>query len=158
MNAGSARYQARVATPFAVLGVRTESDFLVGIEYLPESTPSLDASDLFTAEVCRQLRANVADPRFRFDLPLAVGGTPFQKRAWAVISEIPCGETLTYSEVAARLGSGPRAVGGACGANRVPLVIPCHRVVASGGLGGFMNAQGGFAIEVKRWLLAHERA
>ncbi len=157
MNSAGERHQARLAMPFAVLGVRTESDFVTGIDYLPKDTGLLEAVDLFTAEVCRQLRAFVVDPRFRFDLPIATGGTAFQKRAWATISRIPCGATLTYTEVAAQLGSGPRAVGSACGANRVPLVIPCHRVVARGGLGGFMNAKGGFALEVKRWLLAHER-
>lgn len=156
MNATPKRYQAQLATPFAVLGVRTQSDFVVGIDYLPQDTPSFAADDLFTAEACRQLREYLADPHFRFELPVAVGGTAFQKRAWAVISGIACGETLTYSDVAERLGTGPRAVGGACGANRVPLLIPCHRVVARGGLGGFMNATGGFALQIKSWLLAHE--
>ena len=149
-------YKARVETPFGVIGVRTEGDFLVGIDYLPRRAVPLDALDLFTAEVCRQLRAYIADPRFGFDLPVAAGGTAFQKRVWAAICGIPCGETLTYKDVARRIGSGPRAVGAACGANPVPLVVPCHRVVGRGGLGGFMNATGGFALEVKRWLLAHE--
>ncbi len=157
MNATPRQYQAQVATPFAVLGVRTESDFVVGINYLPRETPPRDADDLFTAEVCRQLREYLANPRFRFDLPVAAGGTVFQKRAWAVIAGIACGKTLTYSEIAERLATGPRAVGGACGANPVPLLIPCHRVVARGGLGGFMNARGGYALEIKSWLLAHER-
>lgn len=76
---------------------------------------------------------------------------------WYEIGQIPCGETCTYADLAARIGSGARAVGNACGANPVPLVVPCHRVVASRGLGGFMNASGGFAREVKRWLLDHER-
>jgi methylated-DNA-[protein]-cysteine S-methyltransferase len=150
-------YQARVRAPFAVIGVRTEGDFLVRIDYLPQHNAPLDAADLFTGEVCRQLRAYLADPHFAFDLPVAAGGTLFQKRAWAAIGRIPCGQTLTYSDVAQRIASGPRAVGAACGANPVPLVVPCHRVVGRGGLGGFMNATGGFAIEVKRWLLAHER-
>lgn len=158
MKPGFTGHQARVGTPFAVLGVRTEGDFLVGIDYLPKHTAPLEAVDLFTAEVCRQLRAYLADPRACFDLPVATGGTSFQKRAWAVICRIPSGETLTYSDVARCIGSGPRAVGSACGANPVPLVIPCHRVVARSGLGGFMNATAGFAIEIKRWLLAHERA
>jgi methylated-DNA-[protein]-cysteine S-methyltransferase len=77
---------------------------------------------------------------------------------WQVIYSIPCGNTLTYLDVARQLKSAPRPVGGACGANRIPLVIPCHRVVASHGIGGFMNARGGEPLEVKKWLLRHEGA
>ena len=139
-----ADYQARVRDAFAVLGVRTECDVLVGIDFLALDAPRLAALDPFTGEVCRQLRAYLDDPHFRFDLPIAVGGTVFQRRVWDELARIPCGETRTYAEVAARTGSGARAVGNACGANRVPLVIPCHRVVGSRGLGGFMNAHGGF--------------
>ena len=150
-------YQARVPTPFAVLGVRTECDVLVGIDFLTMGTAPLAARDRFTAEVCRQLRVYLDDPCLHFELPIAVGGTLFQNRVWDEVVRIPCGETRTYAEVAACIGSGARAVGNACGANRVPLVIPCHRVVGRQGIGGFMNANGGFSLEVKRWLLAHER-
>ena len=69
---------------------------------------------------------------------------------------IPCGHVLTYGEIAAQLGSSPRAVGQACGNNPIPIVIPCHRVVAKSGMGGFMHHNGGFALDIKRWLLAHE--
>jgi methylated-DNA-[protein]-cysteine S-methyltransferase len=157
MKAKCVEYQAKLPTPCAVLGVRTECDVLVGIDFLAMDTAPLAARDPFTGEVCRQLRAYLADPRLRFEVPLAVGGTLFQKRVWDEVSRIQCGETRTYSEVAARAGSGARAVGNACGANRVPLVIPCHRVVGSQGIGGFMNANGGFSLDVKRWLLDHER-
>jgi methylated-DNA-[protein]-cysteine S-methyltransferase len=78
---------------------------------------------------------------------------------WAEISAIPLGKTETYGQLAKNLKNAPRAVGQACGANPYPLVVPCHRVVASnGGLGGFNRQGGGFLLEVKRWLLAHEHA
>jgi len=79
---------------------------------------------------------------------------------WEAMQAIPAGETRTYGEIAAAIGSSARAVGGACGANPIPLVVPCHRVVASGGrLGGFMGArEEGFELAIKRWLLAHEGA
>jgi methylated-DNA-[protein]-cysteine S-methyltransferase len=83
-------------------------------------------------------------------------GTPFRRAVWREIASIPCGRTRTYGEIADRLHSSPRAVGGACGDNPLPLVVPCHRVVARDGLGGFMHRDGGFALAVKRWLLAHE--
>jgi methylated-DNA-[protein]-cysteine S-methyltransferase len=153
----NARYQAKLPTSFGMLGVRTESEFLLGIDFLDSDTAPLPAADLFTVEVCRQLRAYLADPAFRFELPLAVGGTSFQKRVWGEISRIPRGKTRSYSEVAEGIGSGARAVGAACGANRVPLVIPCHRVVGHRGIGGFMNANAGSPLAVKRWLLDHER-
>jgi methylated-DNA-[protein]-cysteine S-methyltransferase len=63
---------------------------------------------------------------------------------------------MSYLQVARTIGSAPRPVGTACGANRVPLLVPCHRVVASGGIGGFMNARKGPGIDIKRWLLRHE--
>lgn len=149
-------YQATMPAPFAVLGVRTESDVLIGIDFLPPGTPAAAPVDPFTLEVCRQLRAYLDDARRPFELPIAVGGTAFQRRVWNEIARIPCGQTRTYADVAARAGSGARAVGNACGANPVPLVIPCHRVVSSHGIGGFMNARGGIALDVKRWLLQHE--
>jgi methylated-DNA-[protein]-cysteine S-methyltransferase len=74
------------------------------------------------------------------------------------MQKIPRGETRTYGEVATTLGSAARAVGQACGENRLPIVIPCHRVVAAGGIGGFGHARGGYLLEAKRWLLGHERA
>jgi methylated-DNA-[protein]-cysteine S-methyltransferase len=64
--------------------------------------------------------------------------------------------TLTYAGIAEQLGTAPRPVGRACGANRIPLVIPCHRVLGSNGIGGFMNVKGGYPLDIKRWLLAHE--
>jgi O-6-methylguanine DNA methyltransferase len=93
-------------------------------------------------------------PAFAFGLPLRPAGTTFQRRVWEQISAIPTGRTHTYGEVAKNLKNAPRAVGQACGANPYPIVVPCHRVVAtSGGLGGFARERGGFLLDVKRWLL-----
>jgi methylated-DNA-[protein]-cysteine S-methyltransferase len=108
--------------------------------------------------VCRQIERYLDDPEFRFDLPFEFTGTAFQQRVWRAICAIPSGATLSYLQVARQLESAPRPVGGACGANRIPLVIPCHRVVASGGIGGFMHARGGAPVEIKKWLLRHENA
>jgi methylated-DNA-[protein]-cysteine S-methyltransferase len=89
-------------------------------------------------------------------LPLLIEGTAFQQQLWDALCEIPRGKTLTYGELARRLGVDARAVGQACGDNRLPIVIPCHRVIAADGIGGFAHATGGYLLEAKRWLLAHE--
>jgi methylated-DNA-[protein]-cysteine S-methyltransferase len=88
--------------------------------------------------------------------PLAPEGTPFQRRVWKELQRIPPGARLTYGELAERLKTAPRTVGGACRANPIPLLIPCHRVVAANGDGGFAGHTRGHWLEIKRWLLEHE--
>ncbi|MBV2234900.1 MAG: methylated-DNA--[protein]-cysteine S-methyltransferase [Sterolibacterium sp.] len=149
-------YQAILAAPGFNLGVACSEDEIVEIEFLPPG-PELAPANLLAHETVRQLRLWLQDARYTFSLPLAAAGTPFQRKVWAQISAIPCSQTRSYGDLAAAIGSAPRAVGGACGANPYPLVVPCHRVVAKdGGLGGFNRERGGFLLDVKRWLLAHE--
>jgi methylated-DNA-[protein]-cysteine S-methyltransferase len=147
-----------MATPFAVLGIRTAGERLTGIEYLPRGAATLAPLTHFAGRVCRQVERYLDDPSYPFDLPFDYRGTDFQCRVWRAIHAIPSGRTLTYVDVARRLRTAPRPVGGACGANRIPLIIPCHRVVGSGGIGGFMHSRRGPGIEIKRWLLKHEGA
>ena len=149
-------FQAKLATPFAVLGIRTVGELLTDIEYLPRGVATLAPLNKLAERVCRQLERYVDDPHYRFSLPFEYRGSDFQCRVWREISKISVGKTNTYSEVARRLHSAPRPVGGACGKNRLPLLIPCHRVLAAHGIGGFMHARGGEPITIKRWLLAHE--
>jgi methylated-DNA-[protein]-cysteine S-methyltransferase len=149
-------YSARITGPFAVLGVRTEGERLVQIDYLPLGAATLEPVDSLSREVCAQLQAYFDDPDFRFDLPFRYDGSAFQCRVWELIRSIPRGHALSYSEVAARVGSAPRPVGAACGANRIPLLIPCHRVIGADGIGGFMHSRRGRGIHIKRWLLRHE--
>lgn len=149
-------YQARYPAPFAVLGIRTVGEWLAGIDYLPRGAAPLAPLNRFAERVCSQLERYLDDPAFRFDLPFDFNGTDFQRKVWREIHRIPSGRTLTYLDIARKLGTAPRPVGGACGANRIPIIIPCHRVVGSNGLGGFMHARRGFPLDVKRWLLRHE--
>lgn len=151
----SSTYQAIVSAPGFSLGLRCNEDEILGIDYI-ERCAAVAPRGLLAKEAVRQLRAYLKDPRFVFALPLAPAGTAFQQRVWQDIAEIPSGSTRTYGQLAQTLRSGPRAVGNACGANPYPLVVPCHRVVASQGLGGFARNRGGFLLDVKRWLLAHE--
>jgi methylated-DNA-[protein]-cysteine S-methyltransferase len=151
-------FQARVATPFGVVGVRTTADAIAEIVYLPRSAGTLAPRDDLAERACRQLERYLDDPAFRWNLPLAHAGTEFRRRVWRKIAAIRAGETRSYGALAKELDSAPRAVGQACGDNPFPLVVPCHRVVAAGGLGGFAHRAGGYTVSVKRWLLAHEGA
>jgi methylated-DNA-[protein]-cysteine S-methyltransferase len=151
-------FDAKLATPFAVLGIRTAGELVTHIEYLPRFVAALAPQTKLAEKVCRQIERYVDDAQFEFTLKFEYRGTPFQQRVWQAIHAIPGGKTQTYLDIARQIKSAPRAVGGACGANRLPLIIACHRVVASGGIGGFMHARGGAPIEIKQWLLRHENA
>lgn len=151
-------YQAKLLVPFGVLGIRCDDTALTSIDFLPPAESLLAPHTALAREACAQLAAYLADPGFRFDLPLRSGGTVHQQKVWRAMCAIPCGQVQSYGEVAAALGSSALAVGQACGANPLPVVIPCHRIVAASGLGGFAHQRGGWLLEVKRWLLTHEGA
>ncbi len=156
-STGGAGFAAKVRTPFAVVGVQTDGRAVTRLAYLPRAERALAATDKIGELATRELERYLADPEFRFTVPLAPRGTPFQQRVWRAIGEIPVGHSRTYGEVARMVRSAPRAIGQACGANRIALIIPCHRVVgALGSVGGFMNADEGDPIAIKRWLLTHE--
>lgn len=155
---GSSLFSVIVPAPFGAVGLRTGTGVVQELVYLPPSFAAQSATDALAEQAGQQVSRYLSDPDFRFDLPLADVGTAFQRKVWAVIAAIPRGDVLTYGEVAKIIGSAPRAVGQACGANWFPLVIACHRVTAAGGLGGFSHDgnAAGFHLGVKRWLLAHE--
>jgi len=97
-----------------------------------------------------QLQAYFDGALTTFDLPLAPAGSPYRRRIWQALSEIPFGQTRSYADIARAAGGSARSVGGANAANPIPIIIPCHRVVGTSGLGGYSGAEG---IETKRWLL-----
>ncbi len=149
---------AVIALPFGPFGIRARDGAIHELIFLTPGTPLLDPRNATAGAAAHALREWVEDPDQPFPVQLANCGTPFRQRVWTAIRAIPRGQTATYGELATRLGSAPRAVGQACGANPFPLVVPCHRVTAAGGLGGFANARHGWLLEVKRWLLAFEGA
>lgn len=156
-----APFQACVRAPFGAIGVSATETHVTGIRYLSPDVPSLAPKRNTVAYLaCVQLQAYLDDPGYAFELPLRLSGTRHQVVVWEAMREIPAGETRTYGELARAIGSSARAVGGACGANPLPIVVPCHRVVGAGGdLGGFMGSrEEGFELGIKRWLLAHEGA
>lgn len=151
-------YGAVMHTPFGALGLQDDGEALCRIDFLPAGVAPQAAGTALCGEAVRQLQAYLDAPGFCFSLPLRAVGSAFQLRVWDELCRIPSGERLSYGELAARVGSVARAVGGACGRNPLPIVIPCHRVVAAHGMGGFNRATDGTMLEIKHWLLNHERA
>lgn len=150
-------YQATYSAPFGVLGIGCTDDALTGISFLPPGSRRQSPRDPFAHEVCEQLARYFDDPDFQFSLSFSIAGTTHQKAVWAELMAIPRGQVTTYGAIAARIHSAAQAVGQACGANPIPIIVPCHRVVASNGLGGFMRQTGGAPLNYKQWLLMHER-
>ena len=154
-------FDACVRTPFGTLGIVTTATHITEIRFLAPTVPALMPRRNSIAHLaCVQLNAYLENPHFVFDLPPRLAGTRHQLAVWEAMQRIPAGGTRSYGELAAELASSARAVGGACGANPIPVVIPCHRVIAAhGAIGGFMGAKGeGFERGIKRWLLEHEGA
>ncbi|NOU00941.1 MAG: methylated-DNA--[protein]-cysteine S-methyltransferase [Gallionella sp.] len=151
-------YQAKLTVPFGVLGILCDEHALLGIDFLSATEKSQRATNALAKTVCEQLLAYFANPDAKFSVPLKPNGTAHQQKVWQAMCNIPRGKTRSYGEVAAELKSAAQAVGQACGANPIPILIPCHRIVGKSGLGGFMRHASGESIDIKRWLLAHEGA
>jgi len=151
-------FAAIVHVPFGAVGIRVEASTLRELVYLPRHFAEKAPVDALAEITATQIERYIADPDFVFSAPMPQVGSEFQRRVWRAIASIPRGEVRTYGDIARSIGSAPRAVGQACGANWFPLLIPCHRVTAAGGLGGFArhDDETGFHLGVKRWLLAHE--
>lgn len=152
------KYEALIIAPFGAVAISLQANQLA-VHLLAES-PSAE-NMLSTLPLVKkaytQIMQYLQDPSSKFDLPIHIQGTVFQQRVWQAIAAIPVGQTYTYSQLAEKIGSGPRAVANACGANRLPLLIPCHRVLAKNGVGGFMQGEP-HGLVIKKWLLAHELA
>ena len=154
------RWDAVIEFPRMKVAVATRDERVAAIRYLPLSAASQEPQNALAERAARQIERYREDPDAKFDLPLLIEGTDFQRRVWDAMCAIPRGRTLTYGEMARKLDAGgydmARVVGQACGDNRLPIVIPCHRVVAADGIGGFGHSTDGFLLEAKRWLLMHE--
>ncbi|MEI7843559.1 MAG: methylated-DNA--[protein]-cysteine S-methyltransferase [Gallionellaceae bacterium] len=151
------RYQAQLSAPFGVLGIQCVDSQLTGIAFLGSDAEIFMPQNSFVSEVALQLQAYFDDAGFQFDLPLKLDGTTHQLKVWQAMCEIPLGQVQTYGELATLIHSSPRAIGQACGNNPIPIIVPCHRVVSKSGLGGFMHRADDGALNIKKWLLAHER-
>ena len=150
-------YDTILPAPMCRLGARCDGDALTRLDFLPMDAPVSAQLDARAEHLARELAAYWDDSAHAFDLRFALAGTPFQQRVWRALMAIPAGQPTTYGTLAKQLGTAARAVGQACGSNPLPILVPCHRVVAANGLGGFMHSATGAPLDVKTWLLAHER-
>ena len=148
------QYWARLDSPIGPLTVTVDEDgalTAIDVTGIPGSGAQQPTR---CAEPLRQLGEYFAGQRTEFDLRLKLTGSDFQQQVWRALGQIPYGELLSYAELARVVGrpKAARAVGQANGANRIPIVVPCHRVVtSSGGIGGYAGG-----VHIKRHLLAHE--
>ena len=156
-------YTAVLPSPVGYLGLQIEGKKLSGLEFLGKRlhTELSKIAANNTAEVAVEIRqaldAYFSDPYNIKPPGTILSGTEFQKKVWRILSLIKPGQTRTYGDIALQLNSSPRAVGNACRSNPVPIFIPCHRVVAASGRGGFMGHTTGEPLEIKEWLLTHEK-
>ena len=155
-------YDVTVDFPKFKVGVAIRDDIVTELKYLPLAAPSISPRSELAKRAARQLEGYKRDPNSAFDLPVVIEGSDLQKAVWQAMRAIPRGKTRTYGDLARELGAhfsaDARDIGQACGDNRLPLVIPCHRIVAADGIGGFAHATSGSLLETKRWLLMHEAA
>lgn len=152
-------FDACLVAPFATLGIRTDDTAITAIQFLPVNVPAKPPRKNSLAHLaCVQLMSYLDNAKFAFDLPIRLQGSKHQLDVWHAMQTIPAGNTWTYGSLAEHVGSNARAVGTACGRNPLPIVVPCHRVVAANGLGGFMGGKKTDPIAIKRWLLIHEGA
>ncbi len=157
------QYEALIDAPFGVVAIAMQDNQLA-IDLLLES-PSQESLQLYhptkiknpaVKQAYEQIQQYLNQASTQFNASFyQQHGTAFQQRVWQAIAAIPLGQVASYGQIAGQIGSGPRAVANACGANSIPLIIPCHRVVAQNGLGGFMQGKEN-GLLIKRWLLAHE--
>jgi len=145
--------QVTVPSPVGSLVVSERDGKIVALDW---GTAVVESDTPALAAAAQQLDAYFQCELRQFDLPLAPAGTPFQRSVWQAMREIPYGGSRSYADLARELDSGPRAIGGACGRNPLPILIPCHRVLASGARIGGYTSPGG--LETKRFLLQLEGA
>ncbi len=144
--------------PFAWLRIEHDEQALTHLELLaPGWTPAAaqPAASGLGQQIENALHTYFATQNMPSHIPQKPQGTPFQQKVWHALQHIPTGNTLTYGHIAQHLNTSPRAVGNACRANPIPLFVPCHRVVAAHGIGGFMGKHPQW-FAYKHWLLTFE--
>jgi methylated-DNA-[protein]-cysteine S-methyltransferase len=151
-------FDALISTPIGNIGITCQHEKLIGVEFVADHVilhPRVKISSKILP-IVKKFEGFFTSGKI-LDIPYELHGTPFQRKVWQCLKKIPVGETRTYGELSKKLKTSARAVGMACRRNPLPLVIPCHRVVAANHLGGYCGDTQGKSIMIKQWLLAHEK-
>lgn len=157
MPTNSISYSTIIESPIGLLGFNILNDKLVNLDFLgSKKFEFIKPKETLAKEVVKQLNHYFKDAKFKFDLPMALEGTEFQLRVWQLMQAIAPGSAQSYGALAKQLKSSARAIGNACRRNPIPVIIPCHRIVAANGIGGFNGARQGEQLTIKTWLLQHE--
>jgi len=147
---------AVIDSPVGRLGLQAQTDALVSVDFLEDTAELREPLSPFLRAAVARLRTYFREGGTHFDFALSATGTAYQRSVWKALAAIPPGEVRTYAQLARHVGGSARSVAAACKANPWPIIVPCHRVVAKNGLGGYCGATAGRALENKRWLLRHE--
>lgn len=138
------------------LGIRVRRGKLAALCFLPQDAQLFYPNNTQAQDIVDEIRNYFDNPRHQFDFGLYMEGTTFQLDVWEALQDIPSGEVVSYKNLARDLRTSARAIGNACRANPMPIIIPCHRVVSESGIGGYCGTTEGALIDVKQWLLKHE--
>ncbi len=149
-------YSAIIESPVGKLGIQTGKDCLQRIDFLADQVRAKRPQHALATNVVSQLHHYFENPMFEFVIACDMAGTAYQRSVWERLNTIKAGHCMTYADVAKRLHSGARAVGGACRRNPIPIIVPCHRVVSKSGIGGYDGDWGTGKTDIKHWLLRHE--
>ncbi len=155
-NAGN--YHAVIDSPIGKLGIilNEANNAVTHIDFLAKQHKINAPNSPAVKRVCKKIQAYFDKQHTAFDIDTEITGTTFQLRVWKALTKIPAGKVKTYGQLAKQLNTSARAIGNACRQNPVPLIIPCHRIVASSGMGGFSGKTSGKPLQIKEWLLEHE--
>lgn len=148
-----------IDTPIGKLGIQVVEDYITSIDFLHQNTALVAPACSLSKKTVTQLNQYFANPETVFDLPLYFNGTPFQQRIWHYLATtLTSGTTITYGELAKLFHTSARAIGNACRRNPIPIIVPCHRVLAKNHLGGFSGQKTGKLMNIKHFLLTHEQS
>jgi len=158
---GKQQYDAVFTTDMATIGLLFDGAKLTRVKYLDKSSHDVSQKNHLskTAEAVKNKIEKYLDPRSKtktINIDVSLDVTPFQLRVLKQLQKIPYGETRSYGQIARILKTSPRAVGNACRNNPLPIIIPCHRVVAANSIGGYDGARTGTLLNIKRRLLEME--
>jgi methylated-DNA-[protein]-cysteine S-methyltransferase len=147
-----------INSPIGKLGFIFVNKRLIKLDFLSSKVPLILPKNTIIRQVATKIKRYFCDHTLRFNFLINIEGTLLQKKIWRMLQNIPSGTTRTYGELAKKIRTSPRVIGNACRLNPLPIVIPCHRVVAVNSIGGFLGKtkSKSRAIKIKKWLLKHE--